>query len=276
VTPADRTLDAGGDALHYLDWAGPGAPVVLAHGGGLTAHTWDGVCARLRDEHRCLALDLRGHGESDWAKEYGIRAHVRDIAALVDAIAPERPVLVGHSLGGLAAITYAAEHGDRLRGLALIDVDVRVAPHQVRSIADFFAGPREFASMDAAVEAARRFNPRRDPAVLRASLRWALAPAEGGGLRWRYDRRAVSTALEEVAQGLAEQRAAVARIACPVLIVWGSLSEVLGRERAHEFAAEFADGTAACVEGAGHTVQGDQPDRLAAVLRPWLAQAAAV
>jgi pimeloyl-ACP methyl ester carboxylesterase len=275
VTPADRTLAAGGLQLHYLDWPGPGEPIVFAHGGGLTAHTWDGVCAALSAGHRCVAFDLRGHGESGWADAYGIADHARDIGALIDELAPARPFLVGHSLGGLASLTYAGEHGDRLSGLALIDVDVTVKPGEVESIAAFFAAPREFASIDEALERARAFNPRRDRASLLAGLEWNLKPS-AGGLTWRYDPRAVETALAAVAGGLEAQRAAVPDVPCPVLVVWGALSGVLGPHRAPELAAEFRDGTSARVDDAGHTVQGDNPPGLVAALRPWLAQTAAV
>ena len=80
--------------LHYLDW-GPagrrpgtrgGWPLVFLHGGGLNAHTWDIVCLALREEYRCHALDLRGHGDSEWspAQDYSLGAHLRDLEAFAD------------------------------------------------------------------------------------------------------------------------------------------------------------------------------------------------
>ena len=78
-------------------------PVVFLHGGGLNAHTWDLVCAALRRERHCVALDQRGHGESEWSPEmdYATESHAADVGAFVDALKLERFVLVGMSLGGV-------------------------------------------------------------------------------------------------------------------------------------------------------------------------------
>src|SRR5436190_13898750 len=94
----------------YLDWGTRGRPpIVFLHGGGLNAHTWDLVCAALRRERHCLALDQRGHGESEWSPEmdYGIESHVADLDAFFQAQAIERGVLVGMSLGGANGLAWA-------------------------------------------------------------------------------------------------------------------------------------------------------------------------
>ena len=59
---------------------------MFLHGGGLSAHTWDIVCLALREEYRCYALDLRGHGDSEWspALDYSLGAHLRDLEAFAD------------------------------------------------------------------------------------------------------------------------------------------------------------------------------------------------
>ena len=80
VLPADHDLVVDGLRLHYLDWGRNGRPPLLfLHGGGLTAHTWDLVCLALRANFHCLALDQRGHGDSEWSPvlDYGPDAHVR-------------------------------------------------------------------------------------------------------------------------------------------------------------------------------------------------------
>ncbi len=79
--PTSRRLRTpSGLELHYLDWPGPGEPIVLLHGGSLTAHTWDLVALALA--RRCIALDLRGHGLSGWCERYRIEDSVGDVAAL--------------------------------------------------------------------------------------------------------------------------------------------------------------------------------------------------
>ena len=83
-----------GVRLSYLDWGGVGDPIVFLHGGALTAHSWDLVCIGLRDAHRCIALDLRGHGDSDWSDDYRIETATADVAALV-AVARRRALSSG-------------------------------------------------------------------------------------------------------------------------------------------------------------------------------------
>src|SRR2546428_10158960 len=113
VLPEDRFVELNGLRLHYLDWGGEGRPRVLfLHGGGLTAHTWDLVCLALRADYHCLALDLRGHGDSDWSPgmDYSFEAHRDDVEAFADLLRLDRFVLVGMSLGGITALAYAGRH----------------------------------------------------------------------------------------------------------------------------------------------------------------------
>ena len=109
VLPEDRQVIVGSMRFHYLDWGGSGHPILLLHGGGLNAHTWDVVCLMLRDRYRCVALDQRGHGDSEWspANDYGVETQVVDVEGFVDSLNLANPVLVGQSMGGLNSMAYA-------------------------------------------------------------------------------------------------------------------------------------------------------------------------
>src|SRR5262245_10922033 len=140
VLPDERDLLLGRMRFHYLDWGTPGLlPVVLLHGGGLNAHTWDLVCASLRRERHCVALDQRGHGESEWSPQmdYSTESHVGDLEAFVQTLGFERFVLVGMSLGGVNALAWAGQHSRRLAGLVLVDVGPEVRFDGVRKIQAF-------------------------------------------------------------------------------------------------------------------------------------------
>src|SRR5262249_38420236 len=79
--------------FHYLDWGTRGRPPILfLHGGGLNAHTWDLVCLALRGQHHCLALDQRGHGDSEWSPQmdYTTESQVGDLEAFVDHLGLDR------------------------------------------------------------------------------------------------------------------------------------------------------------------------------------------
>src|SRR5262245_55085542 len=97
----------GGPDIHVFDWGGEGSPAVLLHGGALTAHTWDYVAMALRAEFRLIALDMRGHGASDWAGDYSIDSYTTDLTRVVDGLGIERALLVGMSLGGAVACEFA-------------------------------------------------------------------------------------------------------------------------------------------------------------------------
>jgi esterase len=276
VLPADHDMLVGRMRLHYLDWGGPANPaIVFLHGGGLTAHTWDVVCVALRTRFHCLALDLRGHGESEWSPnmDYGLEAYARDLRHFVDNLGLEHFVLVGMSLGGLTSIAYTALHPGRVQALAIVDVGPEVQSVGVRRISDFVASSEELDSVDDFVERALVFNPARSPALLRRSLLHNLHQLPNGKWTWRYDKR----------RGIPEDFAAadqrrrllwkdVEAIHCPTLVVRGARSDVFADADAERLAATLPDGRWVRVEGAGHTIQGDNPKGLVEALEPFLGE----
>ena len=110
-------------ALWVSDGGRDGPPVVLVHSLAGNSTHWDRQLEHLRPKHRAVALDLRGHGRSDPPKtgDYSIAAMAGDIEAVVNALSLDRFVLVGHSMGGGVALTYAGAHPDRVAGLLLVD-----------------------------------------------------------------------------------------------------------------------------------------------------------
>lgn len=261
--------------FRYLDWGARGKRVVLfLHGGGLTAHTWDLACLLLRHDYHCLALDLRGHGDSEWSPEmdYGLAAHAADVEAFVEVLDPGRLAVVGMSLGGLAAIGYAGRHAARLGALVLVDVGPEIRIEGSRRIADFIAAPAEFKSIDAAVARALSFNPRRDARLLRRSLLHNLRRLPDGTLTWKHDRRHRGQVdLDEWARQRHALWAEIPKITCPTLVVRGARSDVFHDEDAAKLARSLPRGEWVRIEGAGHTVQGDNPKALVAELRRFLA-----
>jgi pimeloyl-ACP methyl ester carboxylesterase len=275
VAPAEGHLVLDDIRLHYLDWGSAGRPpVVFLHGGCLTAHTWDLVCLALRDSHHCLALDQRGHGDSEWSPtlDYGREAHARDIAAFLDHLRLRRPVLVGQSMGGLNAMTYAARRSETLAGLVVIDTGPWVSREGAERIADFVMDPAEPESLEELVERAQAFNPRRDVRLLRRSLQHNLRRLPDGRWTWKYDQRWISRAtFERLHASLRSLQEEISAIICPTLVVRGALSDVVTNEDAARFAAELPDGRLVRIADAGHTVQGDNPLELAGELRDFLA-----
>src|SRR5262249_39823168 len=128
-------LTLNGLRFHYLDWGNDDAePLLLLHGFTGHAHVWDYVAGELRDDFRVVALDQRGHGDSEHADLYGSVPMVDDLAAFVDALALEHFALLGQSMGGINAFIYTAEHGDRVKRLVLGDIGPEIAPAGITRI----------------------------------------------------------------------------------------------------------------------------------------------
>lgn len=268
--PASRRLDIDGIGLRYLDWGPADAPViVLLHGGGQSAHTWDGCCLLLAQRYRCLALDQRGHGDSDWSGDgaYGFDDHARDIAGFIDALRLRSPLLAGMSMGGINAIAYATHHAGRLRALVSVDVgpDVRFA-----AVDRLMRGLGAYRYFDSPQDAAVRLSglgARRPRALLQATLAHNLRQETAERWTWKYDPR---TLTERSAAEILEPRQALwARlpaISCPTLVVRGADSEIFSAADADRFTRALPRASCVTVPAARHSVQTDNPKGLVAAI----------
>jgi len=269
-----------GMRFHYLDWGTRGRPPMLfLHGGGLNVHTWDLVCAALKPERHCLALDQRGHGDSEWSPvmDYATESHAEDLDAFVSHRGLDRFVLVGMSLGGANALAWAGRHSDRLAALVLVDVGPEVRQAGVRKIAAFTSEATPLDSVDDFIAKALAFNPRRDATLLRRSLLHNLRRMPDGKWMWKYDQRHRGRAMDPAAAARRRELlwSAVSKVSCPTLVVRGAESDVFHDEDAERLAGALPDGRWVKIANAGHTVQGDNPAGLLVALRQFLGDVAA-
>ncbi|MGO9451850.1 MAG: alpha/beta fold hydrolase [Candidatus Binataceae bacterium] len=270
--PRDYQVIVGAMRFHYLDWGGSGRPLLFLHGGGLNAHTWDVVALMLRNRYRCIALDQRGHGDSEWspAIDYGVETQLRDVEGFIDLLKLETPVLVGQSMGGLNSIAYAARYSDRMKGLVVVDVGPEINPSGAERIREFSSTP-ELDSPEAFLERAVKFNPLRDPAVLRRSLSYNLRQLPSGKWALKHDQRRASEEAWRISIAQRERLAGeVTKITCPTLIVRGALSDILTDDAAERFARSLPRARWVRVEKAGHNVHGDNPRGLLDAMIPFL------
>lgn len=265
ITVREEDVEVGGLRLRLRIY-GPatGPAVVMLHGGALMGSTWHRVCERLPG-YQCFAPDMRGHGDSAWgpADGYDLGGFAADLRAIVASYDLDRPHLVGMSLGGQSAL-HAVCHGLAVRSLCLVDVGPFLARRGARAI-NAFVDQVEYPSFDDAVEAAARFNPRRSRESLAASLNRSMRETAAGRWTWKWDPARLPTrgARADQAEALWPL---LDRVQCPTLVVRGEESPVFTAELAEAFVAALPDGRGACVPGAGHAVQSDQPDRLATLL----------
>jgi pimeloyl-ACP methyl ester carboxylesterase len=272
----DEYLLHDGLRLHVRDWSGPsGSPpaIVLLHGYTGHARTWDALAESLASRYRVLAPDARGHGESGWAGNaaaYGVASQVADVVALLAGLGVERASVLGLSMGGRTALNLAARHPDLVERLVVVDIGPEVAPAGAARIGASVGAKDVFDSPDEAFSRAREQNPIPPDDVLRHRVRNNLLLLPDGRWTWRYDPVLRAGGAQLPRPDVAQQWASLASIAAPTLLVRGELSDVLDPEHAQRMVADIADCTLVEVEGAGHPVPLDQPDRFLGAIRSFL------
>ncbi len=249
-----------------------GPPVVLLHGGGQTRHAWGTTLMTLAlAGFRAFTVDLRGHGESDWAPDgdYSIDAFGADVQAIA-ATFPEPPALVGASLGGMSALTAIGEHPEKMIANALVLVDI--APQMQESgrdrIGSFMAEHMEsgFASLDEVADAIQRYNPHRPRPSDLSGLRKNLRQSEDGRWFWHWDPQFIRGRMSAPGQptrsmaDTSRMNDAAKGLRLPTLLVRGRMSDLLSEEGARAFLELVPHAQLVDVAGAGHMVAGDRND----------------
>ena len=251
--------------LSGLRWGDGDAEIVLLHGGAQNAHTYDTVALAMTP-HSLITIDLPGHGHSDPSiyPASAIASHAIDIArALEQLIAPPRP-LVGMSLGGLTALLVAHARPDLVNHLVLIDITPGVNAEKARHITDFVNGPRSFDDFDTLLARTMQHNPTRTESSLRRGiLHNALQRADGSWV-WRHQQHGTSE-LEAPDTGDLWEKLSELSMPVTLLRAMGAGSVVDDEDEA-EFVRRLPNATIVHVADSGHSVQGDQPLVLAALL----------
>jgi pimeloyl-ACP methyl ester carboxylesterase len=269
-----RNVEIGGLKFHYTDWGGGGPPLVMLHGLSGHARTWDHTAAALSERYRVLALDQRGHGDSDWAPQYGLAPMAQDVLGFLDALELAEVTLMGLSMGGLVSFVFAAAHPDRVTRMVIMDIGPEIAPVGARNVASSMAANDVFESEDEAFARARAANPRPTDATLRHRVSHNLRPLPDGTLTFKYDKALRSPgALFDHTQD--ELWAAWRAVSCPVLLVRGDDSDVLATETAQRMLAENPRASFASIPDCGHSITLDSPQGLLEVVSPWLVAAGA-
>ena len=265
-----RIKGAHGLDLHLLEWSTEGVPLVLLHGLGNEAHLWDDFVPSVLPHYRVLALDQRGHGDSDWDPEgrYDAEAMTDDLEAVLEALEIDRFVLVGFSMGGRVSMTFAGRHPERLAGLVIIDIGpevdargvLRISGEMAERRAPVFANAQEYAAV-------LSLNyPAGQPDALKRMAEFGLRERDDGLFELKMDpklrgeRPKDEDALAKEEVFIQQQWAALANLPCATLVVRGAASDILSPEIADKMVEEvLQNGSLAIVPQAAHSVMTDNP-----------------
>ncbi len=261
----------GGSGVSMLRWGQTSPEVVFLHGSAQNAHTWDTVNLALRPGS-AVAIDLPGHGRSPWRGDsrYDPHTNAETVAEALASIIDRPVVLVGMSLGGLTANRLAALVPDMIERLVVVDITPGVTQDKAKEIHDFIAGPQSFASFTEIFERTLEFNPTRSPESLRRGILHNAHRLPDGSWEWNYDRAQPDG---ESFPERAELWADVASTSMPYMLVRGGDSPVVDDDDVAELCRQRPQARVELVESAGHSIQGDQPLVLAALLGAELAAA---
>ena len=249
--------------------------VLLLHGGGQTRHSWGAVLGALSGAGaRCVALDLRGHGDSQWAVDgnYRIEAFVEDVVAVLECL-DSPAVVVGASLGGMIGLQVASQLGpDRVRGLVLVDVVLSARREGVERIVNFMTGaPEGFESLEAAADAIAAYLPHRPHRGVTAGLRNNLRRTTDGRWVWHWDPAFLATRrTAEARRPGPVMLEAAERILVPLALVRGRLSDIVDDHGVEELRRLVPHLQVYDVAGAAHTAAADDNDAFAAAVIEFL------
>ena len=260
--------------LHFADWGNDDKPpLLLVHGGRDHARNWDAVARELRQDYHVIAVDLRGHGDSDWAVggHYVLPEFVLDVAQLIDVLGLAPLRIVAHSMGAAISLFYAGVYPEKVSKLIAIEgmgvPEVIRKRYEGKAIWELVAAwvestretsrrqPRRYATIEDAAARMQEENPHLSPEQARHLTVHGVARNEDGTFTWKFDN--ASRPLFPIRTRPEEMEALWQRISCPTLLVHGTESHH-GDPREDGRAERIAGAEVLAIEGAGHWVHHDQ------------------
>lgn len=265
--PSVRRFFVAVDGLRQVSgllWGDEVPELALVHGGAQNAHTFDTVALAL--QRPLVAIDLPGHGHSDPSPS-GLAtpvSHALDVARALEQLLDGPRPLVGMSLGGLTALLIAHDRSDLVSSLVLIDITPGVNAQKAHHITDFVNGPASFDNFDELLERTVAHNPTRSVASLRRGILHNAVQRSDGTWVWRHQQHAKP---EVTAPDVGDLWAKLGELTMPVTLLRGmAKGSVVDDEDEAELVRRVPHAAVVHVEGAGHSLQGDAPLDLAALL----------
>ena len=267
LRPIERDVTVNGLRMHLLDWGGAGrTPLLLLHGFTGHAHAWDTLSIALQPHFHVVALDQRGHGDSEPADTYNAVVAFDDITGVVDQLGFASFVLVGLSMGGRNGMYFASKRPERVQKLVTLDIGPEISAKASAPS----TGPAEPDTWDSIEQAARhlyRGNPYPGIHYYRWVASQSLRARPDGALVWKWH----PSVKERRSTGNVDWWAVVRAITSPTLVLRGEHSPILDRDVAERMAKELPRGRFVEIPNAVHTLHEDNPEAVLAALQEFLA-----
>jgi len=246
--------------FHFLEWGAPDAPpIVLLHGGHQSAHSWDLVSLHLAQNYRVLALDQRGHGDSEWARdvEYSNHNMAQDAEAFIAAMGLRKPILMGHSMGARNSMILARHDHSYLRAMVVVDVGPEVSERGRAAIGGFVQANQEFDDLEHFVRNVRQYDPYRPREHIERTVKYNMLQRADGKFVSKCDSNPRRLG---ILRGTSPQDTVslddVRLYNLPVMVVRGENSNILEADAAERFRDALPSGTLVTVPNCGHNVHG--------------------
>jgi len=260
--------------FHLLEWGDPTLPtLLLLHGGNQSAHSWDLVSLHLADRFHILALDQRGHGDSEWARDadYSSNAMASDASAVLEELNVASVTVIGHSMGGMNTMRLAVDEPHRSDRIVLVDIGPELSDQGTKSIRSFVTENREFDDVEHFVQSVQKYDPYRSREHIERTVKYNLLQRADGKYVSKRDhgpRLATTRTQREQSDLFSLQDAA--SITQPTLLIRGADSNVLTADAAQRFADALPNGQLVTVPDSGHNVHGQNTVGFLQALVPFL------
>ena len=278
----EQKIQVNGLTLTYTAFGHDSSPrVIFAHGGGQTRYAWKGAARSLGQQgFNAIALDLRGHGDSDWAEDgdYTLEAFGRDLVAIADQLGVGRgkPHIVGASLGGLGAIVGAGLiKPGAFASVTLVDITPNMEAAGVAKVVGFMAehSSEGFATLEDSADVIAQYMPHRPRPKDLEGLRKNLKQGADKRWRWHWDPAFIQGVMKRSAVDKASDlEHAVRNIDVPIHLVRGRMSELVSEDSVKAFKALVPHAHYTDVAGARHMVAGDSNDVFTEAVSDFLRQ----
>jgi len=271
TAPADRFITVNGLRIHYLEWGSADKPpLIMLHGIGRVARTFDHIAPHFASRYRVLAVDMRGHGDSAWDPKgaYLVEDYVKDIEAIAQQLRLKNIVIWGNSTGGRVAQVFAGLHPELVSAVIAEDV----GPERPREIADGMVNrlkqedERGWASEDELFAQQKNANPRTGEEILRAYVRYGSKKRPDGRIIWKRD--------PAIGNGFVptELWRFVREIKSPIIYILGGRSTIVPAATQTELRKVLPQTEIATIPGAGHYPSEENPSEFAAIVDKFLAR----